>query len=170
MYKNWNVDKQSNFVKSSDKINWLINLITSIRSTKVDLNISPGSFIDISTSELSSGKANIINDNLDLFKRLGRVSNVKKTVENKNSIKIVVDAETVILCFDKSLNLNEQKQKISNMLEDLNRKILSIKIKLKNKSFLQNAPKLIVVKEKTALKNYNIELKKLNSILNSIKN
>ena len=170
MYKNWNVDKQSNFVKSSDKINWLINLITSIRSTKVNLNISPGSFIDISTSELSSEKVNIINDNIDLFKRLGRVSNVKKTVENKNSIKIVVDAETVILCFDKSLNLNEQKQKISNMLEDLNRKILSIKIKLKNKSFLQNAPKLIVVKEKTALKNYNIELKKLNSILNSIKN
>ena len=42
--------------------------------------------------------------------------------------------------------------------------------KLKNKSFLKNAPKSIVAKEKIALKDYKIELKKLNSILNSIKN
>ena len=42
--------------------------------------------------------------------------------------------------------------------------------KLKNKSFLKNAPKQIVQKEKKALINYKIELKKLNSILNSIKN
>ena len=42
--------------------------------------------------------------------------------------------------------------------------------KLSNKSFLKNAPKDIVKKEKNLLFNYNIELKKLNSILNSIKN
>ena len=42
--------------------------------------------------------------------------------------------------------------------------------KLKNKSFLKNAPKQIVAKEKKALIDYKIELKKLNSILNSIKN
>jgi len=42
--------------------------------------------------------------------------------------------------------------------------------KLKNKYFLRNAPKQIVEKEKKALVDYKIELKKLNSILNSIKN
>ena len=39
-----------------------------------------------------------------------------------------------------------------------------------NKLFLQKAPKHIVEKEKIALIDYKIELKKLNSILNSIKN
>ena len=42
--------------------------------------------------------------------------------------------------------------------------------KLENESFLKNAPKLIVMKEKEALIGYKIALKKLNSILNSIKN
>ena len=42
--------------------------------------------------------------------------------------------------------------------------------KLKNKSFLNNAPKQIVKKEKMALIDYKIELKKLNAILNSIRN
>ena len=170
MYKNWNLEKQPSFIKSSNKINWLINLISSIRSTKVDLNISPGSFIDISVNELSPEKTDIINANIDLFKRLGRVSNINKADKKINSIKIVVDTETVILCFDQNLNLNEQKQKISNMAEDINKKISLINNKLKNKSFIKNAPKHIVVKEKTALRDYKIELKKLNSILNSIKN
>ena len=68
------------------------------------------------------------------------------------------------------LNLNEQKQKILNKVKDLQNKTTSIKIKLKNKSFLKNAPKHIVDREKKALIDYKIELKKLNSILNSIKN
>jgi Valyl-tRNA synthetase len=43
-------------------------------------------------------------------------------------------------------------------------------ISLKNKFFLRNAPKQIIDKEKQALIEYKVELKKLNSILNSIKN
>ena len=170
MFKDWNIEKQSNFIKSNNKINWLINLVTSIRSTKVDLNIPPGSFIDISINELSSERSSILYSNLELFKRLGRVTKINKSIPDKNTIKIVVDGETITLCFDQNLNLYEQKEKIYNRVEILNKKIQVINKKLKNKSFLQNAPKHIVTKEKIALKDYKIELKKLNSILNSIKN
>ena len=62
-----------------------------------------------------------------------------------------------------------KKHKISNKIQDLHKKVDAINNKLKNKSFLKNAPKQIVEKEKKALKDYKIELKKLNSILNSIK-
>ena len=41
---------------------------------------------------------------------------------------------------------------------------------MKNKSFLKNAPKHIVDNEKKTLIGNKSELKKLNSILNSIKN
>ena len=72
--------------------------------------------------------------------------------------------------FDQNIDLNEQKQKLSNKAKDLDKKILSIKTKLKNKSFLNNAPKQIISRDKKALVDYNTELKKLNSIINSIKN
>jgi hypothetical protein len=44
MHKDWNLPIKSNsqFKKSYQKIDWLIELITNIRSTKVDLEISPG--------------------------------------------------------------------------------------------------------------------------------
>jgi len=170
MFKNWDIKPQQSFNKSYRKIDWLIDLVTSIRSTKVNLNVSPGSFIDISTSELNSDKISIINDNLGVFKRLGRVTNVVSAKSNNNAIKIIVKGETITLYFDQNLDLNEQKQKLSNKVRDLDNKINSIKTKLKNKSFLKNAPKQIISKDKKALIEYEIELKKLNSILNSIKN
>jgi valyl-tRNA synthetase len=170
MFKDWDVKSQQPFNKSFKKIDWLIDLVTSIRSAKVDLNVSPGSFIDISTSELNSNKAAIINDNLSVFKRLGRVTNVSHSRINKNGVKIIVAGETVTLYFDQNLDLREQKQKISNKVKDLENKTASIKNKLKNKSFLKNAPKQIISRDKKALIDYEIELKKLNSILNSIKN
>jgi valyl-tRNA synthetase len=170
MFKDWDIKGQSKFRKSYNKIDWLINLVTSIRSTKVNLNVSPGSFIDISIAELNSEKIRIIDDNLDLFKRLGRVSNISHSELNKNGIKIIVDRETLTLYFDQNLDLSEQKQKISNKAQDLEDKILRTNHKLKNKSFLKNEPKQIVEKEMKALIDYKFELKKLNSILNSIKN
>jgi len=170
MFKSWDIKQKQTFNKSYSKIDWLINLISNIRSTKVDLNVSPGSFIDISSSELKTQKTSLINDNLSVFKRLARVTNVNNLKSDKNGVKIIVDGETVILYFDQNLDLNEQKQKLSNKVKDLDNKIISIKTKLKNKSFLKNAPKQIITRDKKALIDYEVELKKLNSILNSIKN
>ena len=170
MYKDWNLKFQPTFNKSYNKIDWLIQLITNIRSTKADLDVSPGSFIDISIDELNSSKRSIIKNNLIVFKRLGRISNIYDSKTVKNGIKIIVEGETITLYFDQNLNLKEQKHKISNTVKDLDRKIIGIAKKLKNKSFLKNAPKQIVEKEKKALIDYKTEFKKLNSILNSIKN
>jgi len=170
IFKDWNIKSQQAFNKSYSKIDWLIDFVTNIRSTKVALNVSPGSFIDISTHELNSDIKSIINDNLSVFKRLGRVTNVSNIKLNKNGVKIIVGGEAVTLYFDQNLDLNEQKQKISIKVKDLESKTISIKNKLKNKSFLKNAPKQIISRDKKALIGYEDELKKLNSILNSIKN
>jgi len=170
MYSNWKIKSEPIFKDSHKKIEWLIELISSIRSTKVDLNISPGAFIDVSIDELNFKKRSIINDNLSVFKRLGRISNVTTAKFEKKGIKIIVKGESIILYFDQNLDLNVQKEKISKKINELKFKINSMEIKLENKSFLLNAPKSIVVNEKKSLINNKIELKKLYSILNSIKN
>ena len=103
--KKWDIKPQQTFSSSYKKIDWLIDLVTSIRSTKVDLNVSPGSFIDISTSEVNSNKTRIISDNLDVFKRLGRVTNVSNLRLDKSGVKIIVGGETVTLYFDQNLDL-----------------------------------------------------------------
>ena len=172
MFKDWNLSTKltPSFNQSYKKIDWLIHLVTNIRSTKVDLDVSPGSFIDISINELNKNRRSIIEDNLNVFKRLGRVSNIYDSKIDKKGIKIIVGRESITLYFDQNLDLVRQKQKISTKVKNLDQKVVVITNKLKNKSFLQNAPKQIIEKDKKALIDYKIELKKLNSILNSIKN
>ena len=105
----------------------LIELITSIRSTKVDLSVSPGSFIDISTEDLKKDKKSIINDNLSVFKRLGRIANIHNFKLNNNSIKILVGVESITLYFDKDVNLSDQKLSISNKVRNLDGKVIGLK-------------------------------------------
>ena len=172
MFKDWNLSTKltPSFNQSYKKIDWLIHLVTNIRSTKVDLDVSPGSFIDISINELNKNRRSIIEDNLNVFKRLGRVSNIYDSKIDKKGIKIIVGGESITLYFDQNLDLVRQKQKISTKVKNLDQKVVVITKKLKNKSFLQNAPKQIIEKDKKALIDYKFALKKLNSILNSIKN
>ncbi len=172
MYKNWVLPFKCNssFKKSYKKIDWLIDLIGSIRSSKVELGVSPGAFIDISIEDLTVFTKDIIINNLDVFKRIGRVNSVHEKHINKNGINIVVGTETIKLYFSEEVNLTEKKINITNKVKILDNKVTGLKKKLENKSFLANAPNQIIRKEKDSLKKYDIELKKLNSILNSIKN
>jgi len=170
MLKDWNFKPKSKFNKNFKEIDWLIDLIKNIRSTKVILNVPAGTFLDISIFELNYNKRRVINDNLSVFKRLARVSDVSSANLSKNGVKIISGQETIKLYFKQALNLNAQKINLSSKIKVLDSKIYAINNKLNNKSFLKNAPKVIVASEKKALLDYQIELKKLNSIINSIKN
>ena len=171
MFKDWKLpfNPSSLFKKSQKKIEWLIDLVAAIRSTKVELNIPPGSYIDVSIEELNNYNKRVISDNLDIFKRLGRISNIHETKINKNGIKIIASGTSLTLYFDQNFDLNKQIENISTRVKNLNQSITNIEQKLKNKSFLKNAPKQIVEKDRKAMVDYKFELKKLNSILNSIK-
>ena len=94
---------------------------------------------------------------------------MKKKLD-KQGINIVIGAETATLYFNEDIDLSNQKLKLSQKFKELENKVTNLSNKLKNKSFLANAPKLIVMRDKKSLIDYNIELKKLNSILNSINN
>jgi len=172
MFKNWDLPfvPSGTYKESHKKIDWIIQLVSNIRSTKVNLDIQPGEFIDISVSELNSSKKKIIKDNEDVLKRVARINNIYNSSVKKNGVNIIVGIETISLYFNNNIDFTIQKANISNKINLLNDKILSLVKKLENKSFLQNAPKVIVAKQRNSLNTYNIELKKLNTILNSIKN
>tara|TARA_B110000263_G_C15032929_1_gene384906 strand:- start:11 stop:610 length:600 start_codon:yes stop_codon:yes gene_type:complete len=172
MQKDWSlpIKLSDRFKKSHVKIDWITKLVSSIRSTKVDLDVSPGDYIDVSIHELDKKRKSIIADNQSVFKRLGRVVNLHENKLDKRGVNIVVGAETITLYFNENINLSNQKLKLSRKFNELGNKVSNLTNKLKNKSFLANAPKTIVMKDKKSLIDYNVELKKLNSILNSINN
>ena len=68
---------------------------------------------------------------MEVFKRIGRVSDVSHSKLSKNGVKIIFGGETIILYFDQNLDLQEQKQKILNKVKNLNHQVDKISKNIK---------------------------------------
>ena len=53
MYSNWIKDNKVKKDKEIINVNYVIDIITKIRSFKNELNVSPGSYIDISIQNIN---------------------------------------------------------------------------------------------------------------------
>ena len=161
--------KINKFSKNQNDINYLIELISNIRSTKAVLKITPKLYCDIFFDENSGKLKKLVNANINLVKHVGRVSNVLTSkTKSKNSLDILVLKEKLSLSFNEDINLVSQKERILHKIDSINKQIIDLDNKLKNKAYVTKAPKEIVKNDKNLLKELTIEDKKLRSIVSSI--
>ena len=157
------------FNKNQENITNLIELISNIRTTKAELNITPKLYCDIIFLDKSKKLKLLINQNIKLIKQVGRVNFllVKKKY-SRNTIEILVLKEKLGLKFNEDIDIMSQKNKILEKIENIEKQMNKLSIKLQNKAYLKNAPKEIVKNDKDLLKDLIIEDNKLRSIVSSI--
>jgi len=167
---NWpELSRNANFNKSLNEIENLIEIITAIRSTKVQLNIPPKEYCDIIYYIESKKNKVIIDNNLDIIKQVGRVNNiVSKNDFASNIIQILVLNEKIGLKFQIKIDLLSQKSILINKQNDIDKKINVLINKLSNQNYIKKAPKDIVLNDKKSLIDLRIEQTKLKSIVSSI--
>ena len=157
------------FNKNHKNINSLIEFISSIRSTKAELKITPKLYCDVFFAEKSSKLEYLLKNNLILIKQVGRINNISKSkISNNNTVQILSMNERIFLKFSENIDLMSQKERISSKIDKLEKQINSIKNKLSNKAYLKNAPRDIVQNDKKLLKELTVEDNKLRSIVSSI--
>ena len=155
-------------IKKAKNINSVIEFITQLRSFKTSLGINPSSFCKIYLNDTSSKFKKIINDNLDIVKRLGRIEEIDSTQNISQSfIKTILADENIKIQFDNNVDLQAQKILQEKKQQEILNKITICEKKLENQSFVKNAPKNIVDNEREMLSNYKIDLEKINIILRS---
>ena len=155
--------------KNREDINNLIELISNIRSTKAELNITPKLYCDIIFLEKSNKLKLLINQNIDLIKQVGRINSIiNKQTSSKNTIEILVLKEKLGLQFNEDIDFMSQKNKILQKIEIIEKQKNKINGKLQNNAYLNKAPKEVVQNDKDLLKDLIIEDNKLRSIVSSI--
>ena len=166
----WPVSKKIKlYKKNSDEIDCIIDIISAIRSTKVQLNVPPKEFCDIVYFKESKKIKKFINNNIEIIKQVGRVNNIDfKSDKNDSIIQIIILKEKMGLKFQTNIDLNDQKDKLSNKLLVLEKKIITLSQKLNNKNYVKKAPKDIVANDKILFQDLKIEQTKLKSIVTSI--
>jgi len=167
MHANW-LEDDYHEKKSYDEINNIINFITSIRSFKNELNISPGSFIEISTENTNKEYKNFLSSNENIMKKNGRIKNFHEKDLDKPSASIVISGELFKLYFDEDVDLNMIKSTLEKKITKISEEMKKIDVRLSNKSFVDRAPQNIVEQEKSNFANLEKDVKKIELTLKDL--
>ncbi len=167
MYANWS-NENSTKDREIEDVYKIIEIITSIRSFKNELGVSPGSLIDISLKNTSKETINFFNNNQIVIKKLGRINNILDKDLDKGSATLVINGELFKLYFEQDVDLEIIKNNLSKKHSKIKEEMNKINTRLSNKSFTDKAPKDIVEQEKTNFDNLEKDAKKIELTLESL--
>ena len=167
MFSNW-ISGKAKKDKDFKEVEKVINIISQIRSFKNELNVSPGSFIDISLGKINKKNQVFFKDNEIVLKKLGRISNFFNKDVNKPSATLVIDGDLFKLYFEENVDLNLIKENLISKQRKYMTEMDKINLRLRNKNFVDRAPKYIVDQEKTNYNNLKKDIKKISLTVESL--
>ena len=160
MLANW-PSGEVNKDTSTDHVEKIISIISELRSFKNELNVSPGSFIDMSINNINEEQKKFINTNDIILKKLGRINNILNEDLNKPAATMVVSGDLFKIYFDKDIDLKLIKENLTSKQNKIQEEMKKISQRLDNKSFVDRAPKEIVEQEKTNYNNLKNDIEKI---------
>ena len=153
-------------IKISKKLRKLIDMISQIRSFKNELNLSPGSFIDISIEKVKN--KSFFKENDIILKRLGRINNFYNKNINKPAATFVISGDLLKIYFDQSIDLNLIKENLIKRQNKCEEELNKVSQRLANKNFVDRAPKNIVDQEKTNYSDLKNDIQKIMLTIESL--
>ncbi len=167
MLKNW-LSGEISKDNTTEQVENIINIISEIRSFKNELNVSPGSFIDISIGNINKNQKEFINTNKIILKKLGRINSILDKDLDKPAATMVVSGDLFKIYFDKDVDLKLIKENLINKQSKLEQEMNKISKRLENKSFVDRAPKEIVEQEKNNYNNLKNDIEKISVTIKGI--
>ena len=169
MYSNWIKDNKVQKDKEITNVNQVIDVISKIRSFKNELNVSPGSFIDISIENIKKNNKKLFVKNEILLKKLGRINTIYMKNLSSKSADLVISGEILKIYFDKNVDLNLIKNNLIKKQDKISKELHAIHRKLDNKIFIEKAPKHIVEQDKNTYNDLKNNIDKINLTIKSLK-
>ena len=167
MYKNWLTAKVKKD-KSQTDVKILINIISELRSFKNQLNVSPGSFVDISMNKITKNSKFLLKDNKIILQKLGRINNFYEKDLDKPSATLVISGDIFKIYFDENVDLSLIKENLLKRQNKYQQEMDKISQRLSNKGFTEKAPKNIVEQEKTNYSKLKNDIKKIIATIESL--
>ena len=154
------LDFESN---NSEKVNLFINLISSIRSTRAELNVPAKSKVKISYSNVSSDLEEIIEKNKEIIISLTRSDSFEKEEYSKDEgmVQVIFNDGLIYLSLKGIIDFEEEKRRLQKNLKKTELELSKIQSKLNDKNFINNAPEEIILEQKEREKEYQLSRDKI---------
>ena len=137
---------------AAEEINWLVDVISAIRSVRSEMNIAPSTQLKLEMVGASDQTTSRLKAQEAVIKRLARVEAIKLADEVPHgSAQIVVGEATLALPLAGVIDLDAEKARLEKEIDKISKVAAKFEAKLGNEKFLANAPEAIVAEQKAKL-------------------
>ncbi|MGE0338535.1 MAG: valine--tRNA ligase [Xanthobacteraceae bacterium] len=134
--------------KAENEIGWVVDVITAIRSVRMEMNIAGGTQIPLQLIASPETKARAERW-MEALKRLARLSEITFTdAPPKGSVQLLVRGEVAVLPLAGVVDLNAERARLEKEIAKCDTDIQRVDKKLENKDFVARAPEEILELEK----------------------
>jgi len=129
-------------IYSRNEIDWLIEFISEVRTTRTALNVPPSALLEASVWNEGDAQADLRRKYAEAIRRLSRVTNFKNLMTaqgGKNSAQIMVAGATYFLGLSGIIDLDAEKARLSKGAEAAEKERDSLAQRLANPNFTERA-------------------------------
>ena len=128
------------------EMNWVVNLIESIRSARAQLRVPAGLKIPMIFVEMDSEAKQAWENNSEMIQKLARITELTSADEiPKGSIAISAKGASFALPLEGIIDVEEEKKRLSKSLDKLQKEISALKGRLQNSKFIESAPQEVIL-------------------------
>ena len=148
------------------EMRWVIGLIESIRSVRVEMRVPAGAKIPMVQLQLDAAGVGALARNVMLIKRMARIEDISEATDApKGAITIAVEGGTFCLPLADIIDVDAENARLSKAIEKLTKEAGGIKGKLSNEKFTAKAPVAVVEENRQRLISALDEIEKLEAAM-----
>ena len=137
---------------AAEEINWLVDLISAVRSVRSEMNVPAAAMVDLSVSEASFTTAARLQSYEALIMRLARVETINLAhTPLKGAAQILLGEATVSMPLAGVIDMDAERTRLAKEGEKAAKEIARIEAKLGNQQFMTKAPEEVVVEQRERL-------------------
>jgi valyl-tRNA synthetase len=152
------------------EVDWVLRLITEVRSMRAELNVPDKSKIILILKEPEEIAIKSVREHTELIKTLTRLDSIDFSDAEvpSNAAQTVLGSTTLIIPLDDIFNVGEEKIRLGREINTLDEEIMRIDKKLENKNFTSKAPQKIIQEQKDKREGYESSRAKLQDALSRL--
>ena len=137
---------------AADEINWLVDVISAIRSIRSEMNIAPSKQLKLEIVGASDETQSRLTAQDAVLRRLARIEDITIASQvPQGAAQVIVGEATICLPLAGVIDLDAEKARLEKEIDKISKVAEKFEKKLGNEKFLANAPEEIVAEQKAKL-------------------
>ncbi|HJX33782.1 MAG TPA: class I tRNA ligase family protein [Desulfatiglandales bacterium] len=149
--------------KALEEMGLVMDIITTIRNIRGEMNIAPSKKVDILAEIPENSDIEIVRQNLSHIRNLAKVDSIeilREISKPEASVTAVVGMNQLHVLLKGIMDFDEEKKRLRKEIKTLSKEMEASAKKLSSKGFLENAPAEIVAGVRDKFESMKAELEK----------